>query len=150
MSNSLRCFYIFPIDTRHIPDTYPTHTPYIRISHEYAVNTPRIICEYPIGTSIIPHPKSPASNVGERTCCLFCRYHSLSLCARGVVRAQMLLDYVLISPEGSNDRFAYVIVVDISSLWHCQLSIVNYQFPLPLRSWRCASAKVVGLCCLGC
>ena len=27
----------------------------------------------------------------------------------------MLLDYVLISPEGSNDRFAYVIVVDIPS-----------------------------------
>ena len=37
------------------------------------------------------------------------------LCARGVVRAQVLLDYVLISPEGSNDRFAYVIVVDIPS-----------------------------------
>ena len=30
----------------------------------------------------------------------------------------------------------------------CQLSIVNS--PLPLRSWRCASANVVGLCCLGC
>ena len=27
----------------------------------------------------------------------------------------MLLDYVLISPEGSNDRFAYVIVVDTPS-----------------------------------
>ena len=27
----------------------------------------------------------------------------------------MLLDYVLISPEGSNNRFAYVIVVDIPS-----------------------------------
>ena len=51
-------------------------------------------------------------------------FHSF-LCARGVVRAQKLLGYVLISPEGSNDRFAYVIVVDISSLWHCQLSIVN-------------------------
>ena len=94
MSNSLRCFYTFPIDTRRIPDTYPTHTPCIRISHEYVVNTPRIVCEYPIGTSIIPHPKSPASNVGERTCCLCC-YNSLSLCARGVVRAQMLLDYVV-------------------------------------------------------
>ena len=41
-------------------------------------------------------------------------FHSF-LCARGVVRAQKLLGYVLISPEGSNDRFAYVIVVDIPS-----------------------------------
>ena len=95
MANSLLYFYSFPIDTRHIPDTYPTHTPCIRISHEYVVNTPRIVCEYHIGTSIISHPKSPASNVGERTYCLCCRYNSLSLCARGVVRAQMLLDYVV-------------------------------------------------------
>ena len=28
--------------SRHIPDTYPTHTRYIRISHEYPTNTPRI------------------------------------------------------------------------------------------------------------
>ena len=33
--------------SRHIPDTYPTHTRYIRISHEYPTNTPRIPYEYP-------------------------------------------------------------------------------------------------------
>ena len=34
--------------SRHIPDTYPTHTRYIRISHEYSTNTPQISHEYPI------------------------------------------------------------------------------------------------------
>ena len=34
--------------SRHIPDTYPTHTRYIRIFHEYSTNTPRISHEYPI------------------------------------------------------------------------------------------------------
>ena len=33
--------------SRHIPDTYPTHTRYIRISHEYSTNIPRILYEYP-------------------------------------------------------------------------------------------------------
>ena len=34
--------------SRHIPDTYPTHTRYIRISYEYSTNTLRISHEYPI------------------------------------------------------------------------------------------------------
>ena len=33
--------------SRYIPDTYPTHTRYIRISHEYPTNTPRMPHEYP-------------------------------------------------------------------------------------------------------
>ena len=33
--------------SRYIPDTYPTHTRYIYISHEYPTNTPRIPHEYP-------------------------------------------------------------------------------------------------------
>ena len=33
--------------SRHIPDTYPTHTRYIRISHEYSTNIPRMPHEYP-------------------------------------------------------------------------------------------------------
>ena len=45
-------FLIFPspylsIYSRYIPDTFPTHTRYIRISHEYSPNTPRISHEYP-------------------------------------------------------------------------------------------------------
>ena len=43
-----------PTLSRHIPDTYPTHTRYIRIPHEYSVNTPRISHEYPIHTPRIP------------------------------------------------------------------------------------------------
>ena len=31
------------IHSRYIPDTYPTHTRYIRISHEYPAYTPRIL-----------------------------------------------------------------------------------------------------------
>ena len=33
--------------SRCIPDTYPTHTRYIRISHEYSTNIPRMPHEYP-------------------------------------------------------------------------------------------------------
>ena len=75
-------------------------------------------------------------------------FHSF-LCARGVVRAQKLLGYVLISPEGSNDRFAYVIVVDISSLWHyqlptvnCQLSIVNCQLSIVNGHWSTVNCQL--------
>ena len=32
--------------SRYIPDTYPTHTRYICILHEYSLNTPRMSCEY--------------------------------------------------------------------------------------------------------
>ena len=45
------------------------------------------------------------------------RDYIIFLCARGVVRAQMLLDYVLISPEGSNDRFAYDNFNSYLALW---------------------------------
>ena len=35
-----------PCIFRHFPDTYPTHTRYIRICGEYSTNIPRILYEY--------------------------------------------------------------------------------------------------------
>ena len=43
----LPIFFLFvSIHSRHIPDTYPIHTRYIRISHEYPTNTPHMPYEY--------------------------------------------------------------------------------------------------------
>ena len=43
----LPLFFLFvSIYSRHIPDTYPIHTRYIRISHEYPTNTPHMPYEY--------------------------------------------------------------------------------------------------------
>ena len=46
LNTPIRSFYP-SILSRYIPDTYPTHTRYIRISHEYPTNTPRMLHEYP-------------------------------------------------------------------------------------------------------
>ena len=56
---------IFPspylsIYSRYIPDTFPTHTRYIRISHEYSPNTQRMPHEYPKPpTKMIEHTSYP-------------------------------------------------------------------------------------------
>ena len=44
--NPFRSLYLSML-SRYIPDTYPTHTRYIRICGEYSTNTPRISHEYP-------------------------------------------------------------------------------------------------------
>ena len=54
----------------------------------------------------------------------------------------MLLDYVLISPEGSNDRFAYVIVVDIPSSF-TEDSAGGREFFLQNSSIICIIPKIV-------
>ena len=52
----------FPsILSRHIPDTYPTHTRYICISHEYPTNTPHMPHEYPTQEIAIEKRKSRGS-----------------------------------------------------------------------------------------
>ena len=66
----------------------------------------------------------------------------LPLVKRLFVRAQVLLDYVLISPEGSNDRFAYVIVVDIPSSF-TEDSVGEREFFLQNSSNICIIPKIV-------
>ena len=71
-------FLIFPspylsIYSRYIPDTYPTHTRYIRISHEYSTNTPHIPHEYPKAP-----PKMIQTKIAQKAICL--AYINLTTC----------------------------------------------------------------------
>ena len=74
--------------SRYIPDTYPTHTRHIRISHEYPTNAPRIFHEYPskktaMREATLSTPDSPLTSL-------------LSVCARRWFA--VLLSSVLLLP----------------------------------------------------